>query len=215
MRKSRAIIIIIAGLLVSITARAAEEPIFAGIWSQKEATGVGGMFIGQSWDSLVSRWKELGSNQYLADVEVYRHNKQWRFTGLWRRGPGNGALYLLEWGEFEKKWNELKETQDLIDVEIFNTDSGWKYLGVWRHKQGRDNGSGAFFVGLTWEELVAQRKKLGENQYLSSVETYVSNGKRLFAGVWRRGSGNGALYLMKDWQKFAEMKRSLNASQEM
>lgn len=213
---SRAIAILIAGLLLSITVCAAEsEPIFAGVWSQKEAHGVGGMFIGQNWDHLVSRWKELGANQYLADVEVYRHNGQWRYTGLWRIGPGNGALYLLGWDEFEKKWKELKETQDLLDVEIFHTDSGWRYLGVWRHKQGRNRGDGAFLVGLTWDELVAQWKKLGEDQYLSDVETYVSNGQRLFAGVWRIGSGNGALYWLKDWQQFAELKRSLNATQEM
>ena len=216
MRISRAITILIAGLLLSITARAADaDPVFAGVWAEKEATGVGGMFIGQDWDNLVSRWKELGSNQYLADVEVYSQNGQWRFTGLWRIGQGNGALYLLEWADFQKKWNELKETQDLIDVEIFHANSGWKFLGVWRHKQGRNQGSGAFFAGLTWDELLAQRKKLGENQYLSNVETYVSNGKRLFAGVWRIGSGNGALYLMKDWKQFAELKRSLNATQQM
>jgi len=213
---SRAITILIAGLLLSTAVVAAEpEPVFAGVWSQKEGDGAGGMFVGQDWDNLVSRWKELGTNQYLADVEAYRHNGQWRYTGLWRRGPGNGALYLLGWSDFEKKWKELKETQDLLDVEIFHTDNGWKYLGCWRHKQGRNRGDGAFFVGLTWDELVEQRKRLGQHQYLSDVETYVSNGKRLFAGVWRVGSGNGALYWMKDWPQFAELKRSLNATQEM
>ncbi len=216
MKISRTIIILIIGLLVSITANAAEsEPVFAGVWSQKDANGVGGMFVGQDWEHLVSRWKELSANQYLADVEVYREKGEWRYAGLWRVGPGNGALYLLGWDSFVKKWNELKETQDLIDFEMFDTNSGWKYLGVWRHKQGRNMGSGAFLVNLTWDELVAQWKKLGDAQYLSDVESYVSNGKRMFAGVWRRGSGNGALYSMKDWQKFAEMKRSLNASQEM
>jgi len=216
MRVSRAITALIAGLLVSITARAAEtDPIFAGVWSHKEPGGTGALFFDLTWDNLVSRWKELGSNQYLADVEVYRHNGQLRYAGVWRIGPGNGALFVLDWADFGKKWSELKETQDLIDLEIFEAGGGLKYLGIWRHKQGGNKGSGAFLAGLTWEQLVARWKELGASQYLADVETFVSNGKRLFAGVWRIGSGNGALYLLRDWQQFAEMKKSLNASQDM
>src|SRR6185503_20724975 len=135
MRVSRAITALIAGLLVSITARAAEtDPIFAGVWSHKEPGGTGALFFDLTWDNLVSRWKELGSNQYLADVEVYRHNGQLRYAGVWRIGPGNGALFVLDWADFGKKWSELKETQDLIDLEIFEAGGGLKYLGVWRHK---------------------------------------------------------------------------------
>lgn len=219
MKLSLAIIILIVVVLSSMTVVAQSDPIFAGVWSQKEGNGVGGMFIDQSWDDLVSHWKAMGSNQYLADVEVYRRDGQLRYAGMWRVGSGNGALYLMGWEDFGKKWDELKESQELLDVEIFHTDTGWKFLGVWRQKQGPKRGSaggsGAFFVGLTWERLVARRKELGQTQYLSEVETYVDKGKRLFAGVWRVGSGNGALYLIADWQKFADTKQSLNATQEM
>ena len=52
----------------------------------------GGLFYGLSWDDLVSRWKELGGNQYLADVEVYEEKGQRRFAAVWRIGRGNGAL---------------------------------------------------------------------------------------------------------------------------
>ncbi len=222
MNISRVVIILIAALLVSITAIAAHaagtDPIFAGVWSEKEP-GAGGMFINQSWDNLVSRWKELGSNQYLADVEAYRHDGQWRYAGLWRVGPGNGALFALGWEDFVRKWKELGGKQDLIDIEVINTNGTLKFLGVWRDKpgpkRGAASGSGALFAGITWEQLVAHRKELGEHQYLSEVETYVSNGKRLFVGVWRVGQGNGALYLMNDWEEFNKLKRSLNATQEM
>src|SRR6185436_18857088 len=132
-------------------------------------------FFDLTWDNLVSRWKELGSNQYLADVEVNRHNGQLRYAGVWRIGPGNGALFVLDWADFGKKWSELKETQDLIDLEIFEAGGGLKYLGVWRHKQGGNKGSGAFLAGLTWEQLVARWKELGASQYLADVETFVSN----------------------------------------
>ena len=63
---------------------AQSDPIFAGVWSQKEGGGIGGLFIDQSWDELVSKWKQLGSNQYLADVEVYRHNGKFRYAAVWR-----------------------------------------------------------------------------------------------------------------------------------
>ena len=222
MKLSIAIIILIAGMGTPIAVRAAgAEPIFAAVWSEKEGNTLGGgLFIDQTWESLVARWKQLGSNQYLADVEAYRHKGQLRYAAAWRVGPGNGALFLLGWDDFARKWNELKEVQELIDIEIFPTDSGWKFLGVWRNNPGPrrggvGGGSGAFFVGLTWDQLVARRKELAKHQYLAKIKSYVSNGKRLFAGVWRYGSGNGALYGIDNWQKFAETKKSLDATQEM
>ncbi len=205
-------------LLSSIAAVGQSDPIFAGVWSQKES-GIGGMFIDQRWEDLVALRKQLSSNQYLADVEVYRHNGQLRYAAVWRVGPGNGALFVLGWEEFNKKRKELEGTQELIDLEVINNNGSFKFLGVWRQKpgpkRGEQSGSGAFFIGLTFEELVARRKELEKNQYLSEVETYVVGGKRVFAGVWRVGKGNGALYLMKDWEEFNNLKRSLNATQEM
>ena len=208
-------------LLVPVAARAqGSDPVFAGLWSQKEGNSLGGgLYVDQTWESFVDHWKQLAPNQYLSDVEVYRVNGQLRYAGVWRIGSGNGALFVLGWEDFQKKWNELKDTQDLIDSEIFRVGSEWRFLGVWRQKQGPrrggSKGSGAFFVGLSWEELVARWKELSREQYLSKVETYVDNGKQLFAGVWQVGRGSGALYLMNDWQKFTEMKHSLDATQEM
>ncbi len=219
MRLSKPIAILIAVMLLSIPVCAAgSDPIFAGVWSEKESVA-GGLFIDQTWEQLVSNWKALGSNQYLADVEAYRHKGQLRFASSWRVGPGNGALFAMGWEDFAKKWKELGAAQDLIDIEVINTNGTLSFLGVWRHKpgpkRGGAGGSGALFAGLTWEQLVAHWKELGGHQYLSEVETYLSDGKRLFVGVWRVGNGNGALYLMNDWVEFNKFKRSLNATQEM
>jgi len=58
------------------------EPVFAGNWSKKDPGGVGALFYDQTWDELVSHWKQLGhQNQYLGDVAVYRRDGQWRFAG--------------------------------------------------------------------------------------------------------------------------------------
>lgn len=207
---------VLAALLLPVSMRAEQEPAFAGVWSSKEPGGTGGLFYGMSWDALVSRWKELGAgNQYLANVEVYEVNGQNRYAAVWRVGPGNGGLYQAPWKDFLKVWNDAMDAQELIDLEVVDTPSGQQFLGVWRRKQGRERGSGALFAGITWDQLVAKRAELGGAQYLADVETYVSGKQRLFAGVWRVGKGNGALYWKKDWSEFAELKQSLNKNQEM
>jgi hypothetical protein len=194
---------------------AAADPIYAGAWSSKEPGGTGGLFTGLTWDQLVARWKELGKGQYLADVEVYEVNGQQRFAALWRVGPGNGALLLTTWDKFDQAWRDRWGTQDLIDLEIVETKSGRMFLGVWRYKQGGETGTGALWVGLTWDELLARRAELGGAQYLADVETYVSGNQRLFAAVWRVGPGNGAFYLKSSWAELVELKRSLDRSQEL
>lgn len=111
------------------------DPVYAGIWSQKDPGGTGALYLDISWDTLVSRWKDLGGqNQYLTDVEVYRRSGERRFAAVWRVGPGNGALLLAPWGDFLKTWAELKETQELIDLEIVEDGAARLFLGVWRHK---------------------------------------------------------------------------------
>ena len=202
-------------LAISPSARARQEPAFAGVWSDKEPGGVGGLFSGMSWEGLVSRWKELGGkDQYLADVEVYEVNGQRRYAAVWRVGRGNGALWASPWAEFAKRWTEWRKTQDLIDLEVYESGGNLMYLGVFRHKQG-STGDGGLLAGLSWQQLTAKRKEFAGKAYLADVETYVQGGSRKFVGVWRAGKGNGALYLMNDWSKFAAMKQSLNKNQEM
>jgi hypothetical protein len=77
---------VLAALLLPVSMRAQQEPAFAGVWSSKEPGGTGGLFHGMSWDALVSRWKELGGNQYLADVEVYEVDGERRYAAVWRVG---------------------------------------------------------------------------------------------------------------------------------
>jgi hypothetical protein len=205
----------IAGLFIAHTASARQEPAFAGFWSDKEPGGTGGLFYDLSWDGLVSRWKELGAgNQYLADVEVYEVNGQPRYAAVWRVGRGNGALWASPWPEFAKRWTEWKNTQDLIDLEVYENDGKVMYLGVFRDKQGT-GGDGGLLAGLSWQELVAKRKEFASRAYLADVETYMDGGTRRYVGVWRPGKGNGALYLKNDWMKFAEMKESLDKTQEL
>jgi hypothetical protein len=211
----RITVCLLIALSITRAATAQPEPAFAGFWSDREPGGVGALFHGMSWEGLVSRWKELGAkNQYLADVEVYETDGQTRYAAVWRAGGGNGALWASPWTEFAKRWTEWKKTQDLIDLEVYENSGTLMYLGVFRRKQGA-SGDGGLLAGLTWQELLAKRKEFAARAYLADVETYMDGGTRKFVGVWRPGKGNGALYLMNDWAKFADMKQSLNRTQEM
>ena len=167
-----------------------------------------------SWESLVERWKELGDNQYLADVETYVVNGQRRYLAVWRIGKGNGALWASPWSEFTKKFAEWKDAQDLIDIEAYKSGDTWMFLGVFRHKQEK-TGDGGLLAGLTWQELLDKRKELADKAYLADVEVYEDGGARKFVGVWRMGRNNGAFYSYPNWNDFAAKAKELSASQQL
>ena len=129
-------------------------------------------------------------------------------------GPATAPSTAKPGLKFEKSWNDIKGSQDLVDLEVIETGDEPRFLGVWRRKQ-EPHDFGAFWVDLTWEQLLARHKELGSTQYLADVETYMRGGQRRYAGVWRAGSGNGAFYVMEDWEKFAAKKRELNDTQQM
>jgi len=75
-------------------------------------------------------------------------------------------------------------------------------------------GTGAFFTDMSWEQLVANRKSLGNKQHLARVESYVIAGKRRYLGIWRIGGGNGALFL-NNWRGFAQTFQDLKQTQDL
>lgn len=193
----------------------AYEPTFSAVWGPKEPGGTGGFYVDLTWEGLIEKWKSLGDNQYLADVETYVKDGVRRYIAVWRVGKGNGALLATDWAGFSKKYGELKKSQDLIDVEVYKSGNAWVYLGVYRAKQGRTTGDGGLLAGLSWEQLVEKWKQFSNAAYLADVETYVEGGQRKYVAVWRVGKGNGALYNTTDWEQFAKLKRDLNKTQEL
>ena len=150
------------------------EPTFSAVFAPKEGTGTGGFYLDLTWEGLVERWKSLGENQYLADVETYVTHGERRYTGVWRVGNGNGALWASPWAEFAKRWSEWKKTQDLIDLEVYESGGRVMYLGVFRHKQG-SSGDGGLLAGLSWQQLTAKRQEFADKAWLADVETYVTS----------------------------------------
>ena len=190
------------------------EPTFSAVFIPKEGSGGGGFYLDLTWDGLAEKWKSLGDNQYLADVETYVTNGQRRYTAVWRVGKGNGALWAGPWSEFAKNWSDWKKIQDLIDVEVYKSGGTWMYLGVFRHKQ-ESAGDGGLLAGLSWQQLVEKRSEFAAKAYLADVETYVDNGTRKFVGVWKAGKGNGALYWFPDVNDFNAKKKELNGTQQL
>jgi hypothetical protein len=191
------------------------EPVFAGIWSEKDPAGTGGFFYDLTWEKLVARWKELGAQgQYLADVEAYRRDGQWQFAAVWRRGPGNGALLLAAWKDFVKAWQELKASQDLIDLEVVGDGEQRKFLGVWRRKQDGDLGEGP----ARRHELGRAGREARGARPLALPRQHRCIPRRRQACLCRRlasRSCNGGLYRYTDWPAFLARKESLDKTQDM
>ncbi len=87
------------------------------------------------------------------------------------------------------------------------------FSGSWAAKApGR---TGALYYDMSWNGLVARWNELSKKgQYLADVETYVRDGQRRYAGLWRMGLGNGDLYAAT-WQPFASHWARTKGSQDL
>ncbi|WP_088282616.1 M35 family metallo-endopeptidase [Ideonella sp. A 288] len=86
------------------------------------------------------------------------------------------------------------------------------YSGLFTAKEA--GGTGAFFAGMDWDGLVGQWQALRGQQYLADVETYVVGGQRRFIGLWRIGTGQGAL-LSTGWAPFSKTFEDLAPRQDL
>ncbi|HEU4389746.1 MAG TPA: M35 family metallo-endopeptidase, partial [Blastocatellia bacterium] len=179
------------------------EPTFIAVYGPDEGSGTGGMFVDLTWEDLNSWRNKLSDKQYLSNVETYIKNGERRFTAVWRVGKGAGAMWASEWPEFEKKWKELKKTQDLIDIEVYPAGDKLMFLGVYRAKQ-TDSGDGGLFIDQSWDSLINKWNDFSPVAWLADVETYVKDGQRKFAAVWRPGPGNADLFWTKDGNAFKQ-----------
>jgi hypothetical protein len=145
---------------------------YLGVYRAKQAQGAGdgGLYIGMTWDELVSKWKQFGNVAYLADVETYVNGGKREFIGVWRAGKGNGALYSFKtWKEFNDVKTQNNKFQQLIDFEKFiSSDGKWNYLGVW----WAGKPSGPIHQSLSLTELFDKWNKLKSSNTLLSIEEY-------------------------------------------
>jgi hypothetical protein len=88
------------------------------------------------------------------------------------------------------------------------------FSGSWARKEG--GGAGAFYYDMSWDGLVARWKELAaKGQYLADVETYVREGKRRYAAIWRVGSGGSASLISTSLDAFAAHWQKVKATQDL
>lgn len=86
--------------------------------------------------------------------------------------------------------------------------------GSWARKDG--GGTGAFYYDMSWDGLVTRWRELaGAGQYLADVETYVRDGKRLYAAIWRFGPGGNGDLFGSTLDQFAAHWQSVKAKQDL
>jgi len=130
--------------------------------------------------------------------------------GQYRKGAGNVSLLAREHYSWAIRNND-NYAWFIANVGLAQPS----FSAVWLEKPNPNIGTGAFYVNRSWDDLVAIRNRLINDQYLTSVTTYVKDGKRLYSGIWRRGSGAGALYTDMDWNQLANNFNAFKATQHL
>ena len=190
----------------------AAAPTFSGVFADKETGGSGALYREMTWSGLQARIAELGPGQYLADVETYLRDGERRYSGLWRIGTGGGTVHAMPLSQFHADHATRRNTEDLIDVEVYRDGGKTMALGVYRAKTA--SGVGGLLVDLTWAGLAAKQQEYAANAYLADFETYLVNGERRWVGVWRVGTGTGALIRHHD-KEFRALKAGFDKTQQL
>ncbi len=135
------------------------------------------------------------------------------YTGVWRAGTDNYALYGgLNWNDFVSKWQTLgSQNLRLVDISTYLQNGKRYYNGVWR--AGTDGY--ALYGGVEWADFVTKWQQLGaQNLRLIDIETYTSGSKRLYVGVWRAGTDGYYLYGGLKWDDFVSKWQTLGSQNQ-
>jgi hypothetical protein len=101
----------------------------------------------------------------------------------------------------------------LFAVRVANLAVTESFTGVYAAKESAD--TGGFFRDMTWPQLQARKaEQAARGQYLADVETYVRGKQRLYAALWRIGTGDGVL-AAADEQPFLTQRKQLEREQDL
>lgn len=131
------------------------------------AQGIGALQTGLSWSTIFARQGEYAKlGAYLADVETYVDGGTRRYLGVWRVGPGAGAM--INTGDpqaFVKILEDRRTSQGLIDIERY-VDGGRVFqIGVHRHAA-----AGRSYVREAWDALVGHWQAFAPTRTLIDIE---------------------------------------------
>jgi hypothetical protein len=132
-----------------------------------DAKGVGALQVDLSWSTMFDRQGEYAKlGAYLGDVETYVEGGTRKYLGLWRVGPGAGALANApDASLFTKILDDRRGSQQLIDVERYREGGKVWQIGVWRHAA-----SGHGYAREPWNALVSRMLTSAASRTLIDIE---------------------------------------------
>jgi hypothetical protein len=187
------------------------QGLYTGIWR----SGSDGYYLwnGATWQDFNVKWDELAKqNLRLVNIKTYKVGSSRVFSGVWRGGSDAYALtpLHLDWAAFNKFWSDASnQGLRLINIETYVDDGVLYFLGVFRA------GNDAYALtplNLDWAAFNTFWSNASkEGLRLINIESYVTNGKRYYLGVFRQGndgyvlSGYGGDWnkLVSDWTSLA------------
>jgi hypothetical protein len=142
---------------------------YIGVFRKRaaDAQGVGALQVDLSWPTLFARQSEYAKlGAYLADVETYVEGGTRKYLGLWRVGPGAGALAnTADATLFTKILDDRRGSQQLIDVERYQEGGRVWQIGVWRHAA-----IGRGYAREPWNALVNRMLATAGTRTLIDIE---------------------------------------------
>lgn len=142
---------------------------YVGVFRKRapDAKGVGALQVDLSWSTVFARQSEYAKlGAYLGDVETYVEGATRKYLGLWRVGPGAGALANTpDSSLFNKILDDRRGSQQLIDVERYREGGKVWQIGVWRHAA-----TGRGFAREPWNALVSRMLASAGDRTLLDIE---------------------------------------------
>jgi hypothetical protein len=131
------------------------------------AKGIGALQTGLSWSTLFARQGEYAKlGAYLADAETYVSGGTRKYVGVWRVGPGAGAMMNTDDPAlFQKVLDDRRGSQQLIDIERYVAGGKVFQFGIWRHAA-----AGRGFARETWDALVGRWLDSAATRTLIDIE---------------------------------------------
>ncbi len=181
------------------------QELFTGVWGQ----GTGGHFLwaGANWSDFYKKWNDLRKqNLRLVNIKTYTYGGQRLFAGIWNAGsdPDDLTRTGLNWSAFNKVWQDnAKRGLRLINVETYEEGSTLYFLGVFRAGNDRHLLTPLNLDWTAFQKFWDDSSKTGLR--LINIESYLSNGKRCYLGVFRAGTDGYVLSPNgKDWHQFED-----------
>ncbi len=187
--------------------------LFVGIWNPTRDP----YFLWTSkWPALEEKVNALTADGLmLADVDHYLFRKGHNWTGVWL-GKGDQALWRGDdWRDFAVQEESFaRRNLRLADIETW--EEGRPATRRWLGVLNTGLRETELLADLTAAELQARwTEMLDRDMRLFDVETYVVDGRRLWAGLWRQGTDEPGLELALDGNAFQVALERATADQRL